>query len=107
MPINLFGTFDECLHKAVGNNEKYRPYQLFQEYMRERVMQTKFYLAGVFRQGNETPVTIQILKRAVQQCYFNQFRWPPGILGGKAVLDVMIVDLDSGMGNGRILRTNR
>src|SRR5687768_12876140 len=71
--INFFRTFNECFHKAIGYHEKYRTHQLFEKQVRERVMQSKFYFAGVFRQRYETPVTVKVLERPVQQGHGNQF----------------------------------
>ena len=73
----------------------------------ERVMQAKFDLAGIFRQGSKAPVTIEVLEGAVQQCHRDQFRRMPDILGSEAVLDMVIIDQDRRMRDGLILGSDR
>src|SRR5687768_784879 len=72
--INLFRALDESLHETVGDDEEDGSHQLFQKQVGEGVMQTEFDLAGVFRKGNEAPMPVQVLERAVQQRHGDQFR---------------------------------
>ena len=69
-------------------------------------MQAKFYLAGIFRQGYETPVTIKVLKGAVQEFHGDQFGGLSDIFSSEAVLDVVIIDHYRSVRNRFILMNN-
>src|SRR5215217_407197 len=107
IPVNFFGTLNEGFHEAVGNNEKYGTHKLFEKYVGKRVMQSKLDLAGVFSEGYEPPVAIQVLEWAVQECHFDQFGGFSNIFGSETMLDMMIVDHNRCMGDRLILRDDR